>query len=113
MRKLQTKDVFAAMRIIKKANMREEIKPFIKLASEGSINIEDIGIEGILGLIETFVEKNAENAIYEVLAGPFEVKPDEVASMELNTLKENLEALAKENNLKVFFTSLVGLIGQN
>ena len=113
MRKLQTKDVFATMRIIKKANMREEIKPFIKLASEGSINIEDIGIEGILGLIETLSEKNAENAIYEVLSGPFECKSDEVASMELNTLKENLEALAKENDLKVFFTSLVGLIGQN
>lgn len=113
MRKLQTKDVFSTMRLIKKANMREEIKPFIKLASQGEINIEDIGIEGILGLLETFAEKNAENAIYEVLAGPFECKPEEVASMELNTLKENLEALERENDLKVFFTSLVGLIGQS
>lgn len=113
MRKLQTKDVFATMRIIKKAKLREEIKPFIKLATEGTINVEDIGIEGVLGLIETLSEKNAETAIYEVLSGPFEIEPNEVASMEINTLKENLTILEKENDLKVFFTSLFGLIGQN
>lgn len=110
MRKLQTQDVFAVMRAISKANLKEEIKPLLKKASAGEVNVEDVGIEGILSLIEIFSKHNSEQVIYEVLAGPFEVKAKEVATMDFITLAENLETLSKENDLKRFFSLLAGLI---
>lgn len=110
MRKLQTSDVFAAMRAISKANLREEIKPILKQASAEGVKVEDVGIEGMLGLIEIFSKKNSEQAIYDVLAGPFEMTAKEVEEMDILMLAENLETLGKENSLKRFFTLLAGLI---
>ena len=113
MRKLQTSDVFNAMRLIKKAELKEGIKPYLQMASSGDLSVEDVGIEGILGLIEIMSESKSERAIYEILSGPFEMTADDVATLELDKLIESLGALAKENNLKVFFKSLSGLIGKN
>ncbi len=110
MRKLQTQDVFATMRAIKRANLKEEIKPILKKVSDEGLAVEDAGLEGILGLIEIFAEKKSEQAIYEVLAGPFEMDTKEVETLDLSILAENLETLSKENNLKRFFTLLAGLI---
>lgn len=110
MRKLQTQDVFAAMRAISKANLREEIKPFLKKASAGEVNVEDVGIEGILGLMEVLSRKNSEQAFYEVLAGPFEMAAEEVMTLDLVELAGMIETLSKENDLKRFFTLLAGLI---
>jgi len=110
MRKLQTRDVFATMRAVSKANLKEEIKPVLKKASSGEMNVEDVGIDGILGLIEIFSQKKSEQAIYEVLAGPFELTAKEVETMDFVTLAENLETLSKENDLQRFFTLLANLI---
>ena len=112
MRKLQTSDVFNAMRLIKKANLKEEIKPILKQAASGEMNIEDIGIEGMLSFIEILAEKKAEQGIYDILAGPFEMEAKEVEKMELDALAEKLELLGKENDLKRFFTLLAGLLGK-
>lgn len=110
MRKLQTQDIFAAMRAISKANLKEEIKPVIKKISEGQMNIKDAGIEGMLSVIEIFTKHNSEQAIYEVLAGPFEATAEEIKKLDLDKLTENLEILGRENDLKRFFTLLAGLI---
>lgn len=114
MRKLQTKDVFNALRIIKKAELKEELKPFIKQVAESKdkLALEDVGIDGILTVFEILVEKKAEQGVYDFLAGPFEMESKEVEAMELNNLVEKLKELAGENNLKVFFTSLSGMIGK-
>ena len=112
MRKIQSQDIFTALRMIKKANLKEEIKPIIKMAAVGELDVADVGIVGILGVIEILVEKKSEQAFYEVLAGPFEKTAEEIAKMELNELVENLETLAKENDLQRFFTLLAGLLGK-
>lgn len=109
MRKLQTSDIFNTLRLIKKANLREEIKPILKMAGSGEMKVEDVGIEGILGFIEILTEKKSEHAIYEILAGPFEMDPKDIEQMDLITLAENLETLAQENDLRRFFTLLAGL----
>lgn len=113
MRKLQTQDLFNALRLIKKANLREEIKPLLKIAGEGNMSVEDVGIEGILYFIEILSEKKAENAIYEILAGPFETTAKDIEKMDLFELTENIEILLKENNIKCFFTLLAGLNKKN
>ena len=112
MRKLQTSDVFNAMRLIKKAELKEGIKPYLQMASAGDLSVEEVGSEGILGLIEIMSESKSEMAIYEILAGPFEMTAKEVQKMELDVFAESLEQLSKENNLSVFFKSLSGMIGK-
>lgn len=110
MRKLQPPDLFNAMRIIRKAGIKEELKPVIRLAASGEFSIQDVGIEGILTIIETLAEKKSEQAIYEFISGPFEMTVKEIESMDLIQLAENLETLAKENDLKLFFTLLAGFL---
>ncbi len=112
MRKLKTTDVFDALRLIKKANIKEEIKPYIVKASKGELDIANVGIEGMLGFIEILTEKKSEYAIYEFLAGPLELDAKAVANMDLDLFADSLEAIGKENNLKRFFTLFVGLIGK-
>jgi tRNA A22 N-methylase len=113
MRKLKTPDVFNAFRMIKKANLREEIKPILKQVANSELTIEDMGIDGILGVIEILTENKSEKAFYEVLTGPFEMTVEEVEELDLMVFVDNLEALAKENDLKRFFTLLAGLISKS
>ena len=110
MRKLNTSDVFAALRLIRAANLREEIKPVMRVASEGKLSVEDVGIDGIISVVEMLAEKKAEKAMYEVLSGPFEMEPEEVANMELVQFAENLQQLAKENDLRAFFGYVSGIL---
>jgi len=112
MRKLQTKDVFSALRIIKKVGLKEEMKPVFKLAASGELGVEDIGVEGMLTVIEIFAEHKAETCLYEVLSGPFEMTIEEVGEMNINDLLVNIQEMASENDLKSFFSSLVGMIGK-
>lgn len=113
MRKLQTSDLFAAMRIVKKANIKEELKPILKLAAEGRISINDIGIEGILSFIEIMSEKKSEQAIYEVLSGPFEMDAKDIEKMDIMALADNIKVLTEENDLKAFFKLLFGLMSKS
>lgn len=110
MRKIQTTDLFNALRMIRKANLKEDIKPILKMAGSGDLKVEDVGISGILAFIEILSEKKCEQAIYEVLAPIFEVDVKDVAKMDLIELVENLQTLAKENDLKRFFTLLAGTV---
>jgi hypothetical protein len=110
MRKLQTPDVFNALRAISKANLKEEIKPIIKKAIEEKMNIEDAGIEGVLSMLDFLSQHKCEQAFYEVLSGPFEMTADEVKKLDLVIFVDNIETLSKENDLKRFFTLLAGLI---
>ena len=112
MRKIIASDVFNMLRIIKKSNLKEELRPYFRLAAEGTLNIQDIGIETILGLMEIMSEQRSEDAIYEFLAGPFEMNPEEVAKLDLDTLVNLLSQLAKENDLKVFTKAVSGLISK-
>jgi len=113
MRKLQTSDVFAAMRLIRKAKRKEEIKPYLKMAAEGSFDVEDIGIEGILGVVEIFAAESMEMEIYKVLSGPLEMAAADIAIMEPALFIKSLQELAEVNDIKGFFTLLVGLISKS
>lgn len=113
MRKLNTSDVFAMARVVRTSGMREELRGLIKQAAETDAKMEDVGIDGFLTILEALADKKAEAAIYEVLAGPFEATSQEVASMQLDVLMENLKRLVEENDLKRFFKWLSGILGKN
>lgn len=113
MRKLQTIDLFNALRLIKRADLKEELKPVLAKAANGEFTAQDMGIEAIIDFIGIMTEKKAEYAIYEVLSGPFEMTAEDVGAMDLTLFIDNLEVLAKENNLRTFFQALFGLMSKS
>ena len=110
MKKLATSDLFAALRIVKAANLREPLKPLLRKVSNGQNSIEDVGIETILIIIEGIAEAKAEDAFYAFLANPFEMKKEDVAALAPAELFSKLKELAEENDLANFFSSLSTLI---
>lgn len=112
MRKLVTTDVFEALRLVKKSGLKEELAPLIKDIAQKGTSAIDSGIMGILTVVEIFAENKCEQMIYGLLAGPFEMKPEEVAGLELDVLAEKLEQLGKENDIRRFFTVLSGLLSK-
>lgn len=110
MRKLQTKDLFCAMGAIKEAKIKDELVPIMLTAAKEGKAAENIGITGILTLLELFSSAKAENSVYKFLAGPFEMEPKDIAVMEIGELAEKLDTLSKENDLKNFFTILSNMI---
>ena len=113
MRKLNTSDVFAFARIVKASGMREELKKILKdVAASEEKDLEDVGMDTILAILEALSEKQSEAAIYKLLAGPFETTAEEVETMELPELAENLRTLSEENDLKAFFNYVSGIAGK-
>lgn len=100
MRKLKTKDVFTAGRMIKKMGIKEELK--IALTNERTSR-ENVGFEVMNEIFEKAVEQESEQLIYEFLAGPFECDPKDVEDMELLQMVEGLKYCGDVEAWKVFF----------
>jgi hypothetical protein len=113
MRKLNTSDVFAMARIVRASGVRNELRPLIKAAAQSERPVEDVGIDGFLCILEALAEQKAENAIYAALSGPFEMTPNEVETLPLDQLVEQLKALVAENDLKHFFDCVSRILGKN
>ena len=113
MRKLIFSDIFVAGRIIKKLELKEKLKEIYSKVQEEKKNIsndeerenltENTGIDIIYAIFTECVESKMENALYEFLAGPFEMKPEEVKNLEIEEVINKFKQLAKENNLIDFF----------
>lgn len=113
MRKLKTPDVFGAVRIITKSSLRERLFPILKrIAESGDLDVTNVGIDGILTVLEVISEESCEQAVYKWLAGPFEMEPDDVAMLELTEMAEKLTQLKEDNDLQYFFTVLYKLISK-
>lgn len=112
MRKLNTADVFAMARIVRASGIREELRALIQRVAGSDENTASVGIEGFLVIMEAMAERKAERAIYEALAGPFELTADEVAELDLDMLADHLTLLAEENNLKRFFDLVSRILGK-
>lgn len=110
MRKLVTKDVFAALRLVQKSGLKEQLVPVIEKLAENPESIERSGIIGVLTIVEVFTDNKCENLIYEWLASPFETTPKKVGEMELEEFMDKLTELVEGNDLHNFFTSLLRLI---
>ena len=109
MRKLKTTDVPALARTLKKMGLKDRFKALAQEANNAQ-DVFDMGFDVLWDLFDTATEETGENALYEFLAGPFEMTPAEVADLDLDKLIENLQTLAAENNLTVFFKSAARLM---
>lgn len=117
MRKLQTHDVFMALKLVRAAGVKDEVSRIFKLTEvmekQGKkISIRDVGIEFILGVMEKLAGTESENAFYELLAGPLEIEVEEIKTMDPLDLIEKVQGLQEVidgERIKNFFKSVAGL----
>lgn len=114
MRKLQTTDVFAALRIVKAAGVADEVKKIARILeekekTEAEVSIMDIGIEMIVGIMEKLAGTDAEKAFYRFLSGPMEIKEKDIATMDPIELVDKImemKDVVDVERWKKFFISL-------
>ena len=114
MRQLNTCDVFSAMRVVKAAGVKEEIKRIaLEVSEKKEVNQREVGAELILSVIEGLSEKNSENLMYEFLSGPLEMDVKEISELKITELIEKIKELGKLESPEgwaSFFRSLGDLI---
>ncbi len=109
MRKLKTSDVPVLCRSLKKLGLKERIRAVAQEANDAK-DLWDNGFDLIWSLFDAATEEGGEVALYEFLAGPFEMTPEEVRDLDVDILLTNLQQLAAENNLAAFFKSAAKLM---
>ena len=115
MRKLITSDVFALARVIKASGMREQLTGFVKslAAQDMPLDIENVGYESILVMIEALAERKAEAAIYELVASIAETTPDAVKNLPPADFFAMLKEIGDANDIKSFFGYVSGILTKN
>lgn len=117
MRKLNIKDAFSLARIIKKADIKEEIADFANRiatkrtdSKESTVNTEAVGLEFVVTLITSLSSKDTEQEFYALLADiRGDITADEVSKLSIPEALDNVKAIIRENDIKSFFTSLSAL----
>ena len=114
MRKLITSDIFAFARVIKASGMREDLTAMVrKLAAQDKpLDVESVGYEGILIMIEALAERKAEAALYEALAPVAEKKPEEIRSLSPAEFFNLFKEIAEENDVEAFFGYVSDILGK-
>ena len=102
MRKLKTSDIPVLCRCVKKLGLKDTVKQ-IALDSNSLRDAWDKGFDLIWNLFDVATEQAGEMCIYEFLAGPFEMTPEEVRDLDMDILLENIQHIVRENNLVAFF----------
>ena len=114
MRKLNTSDCFALIRLIKETGIKETLGEELKDLMQGKkkvLNAEDDGMELIFALISAFGSKGAEQAFYEFLSAPLEMSEAEIASLPPQETLKMIKELATIEEWRDFFGSAVKLEG--
>ena len=102
MRKLKTSDIPVLCRCVKKLGLKDQIKEVAQKAN----TVKDVwafGFDFVWNLFDIATEKAGEEALYEFLAGPFEMTPAEVRDLDIDILLENIQHMVQNNNLTAFF----------
>jgi hypothetical protein len=102
MRKLKTSDIPVLCRCVKKLGLKDTIQK-IALESDSVKDVWARGFDLIWNLFDIATEQAGEMCIYEFLAGPFEMTPEQVRDLDMDVLIENIQHLIRENNLVAFF----------
>lgn len=105
MRKLNTRDVFAVFRMIKKANVKNDI---MELIGQDEKNEESVGKAVVLMIIEGLANKEVELEIYDLLSCVSGI--ENVEELELESLITLIKDIGTANDMKRFFTSVASLM---
>jgi hypothetical protein len=102
MRKLKTVDIPVLCRCVKRLGLKDKVRE-IAQAADSVQDIWSFGFDFVWDLFDIATEKDGEAALYEFLAGPFEMTPEEVKNLDLDVMVANIQQLVQENNLAGFF----------
>lgn len=103
MRNLQTQDVFACVRMISQAGIKEKITEVVKNKPDDA-TAKALGVDLMWTILAAVAEsERVERLFYNFIAGPFECTPEEVKQMELTELVEKLKECADVNKWLDFF----------
>lgn len=109
MRNLQTKDIFFMSRLIMSLDLKYEFK---KIADkvDGKADLNSIGYEMFFTVLGKCTDVDTEKKIYECLSGPLELTVEEVATMDIFDLSEEVMKVASIDKWKLFFNKASQLI---
>ena len=111
MREIETQDVFAFVRMTKKAGITAEIKKLVlSKDSIQDLTAESFGYDLIFTIFESASEPEAEKEVYNFLAGPLELSPEEIKKMNPIKLVEMIKGMASSEEWQAFFTSAAKLM---
>lgn len=115
MRKLNGHDVFMALRVLKKIEIKEELVELAKAVNDKANNLNQttLGAKLILSVLANCGDEGAEKAFFEFLAGPLESTGEALAGTELTELFTMTGELIQSIDVeewKAFFTSLVKML---
>lgn len=111
MRKLNTGDVFAALRVVKKLDIQGKLKDIALEAEKNEkIDISKVGADVMEVILDRMCDEAAEKEIYRLLARPLEVAPDEVESMDLLEMLSKLKDIADIKGWQAFLSHAVSLM---
>ncbi len=111
MRKLIFQDVISVAQIMRKTNTNEkiynmlksdELKSALAQKEDAQVNKDALGFKVVFMFVEILGDNNVEQDIYDLLTDVFE---EDAQNMELSKFAENINILAKENNLLNFLKS--------
>ena len=102
MRKLKTSDIPVLCRCVKRLGLKDKIREIAEKANTMQ-DVWGFGFDFVWDLFDIATEKQGEAYLYEFLAGPFEMTPEEVRDLDFDVLQENIKHLITENNLTSFF----------
>lgn len=101
MKNLSGANLFEAMRLIKEAGIREEVKTLADKITDGA-SVNEVGLELLLTLSEKLSEKKIEHLFWELISKNFEMSPEEVKNLDLFDLLEGLMKIADVDRWKAF-----------
>lgn len=107
MRGLATADIFNCLRLIKAADMKDELSAIIR-NSKGKTQRE-VGIEFIYSIMIKCADKTVENAFYDLVCAPLELSSAEVAEMNPIKLMDALYDVAAPEEWIDFFNHVRAL----
>lgn len=111
MRALEFADLYKAQRVLRAAHFAEEVKPMLEMAAANAGDLSKVGINAIMTVLDLLAENEAEGKMYEFLAGPFEMTPEEVSHLRLADLKDKFTWLMNEEGTRPFFKSVLDGLG--
>lgn len=96
-------------KIVKEAEAEAEENDDEDAEKKNDEFIKSVGVGAIMKLVEMASGKKAEAKIYEFLAGPLEMQPEDVKTLPIPDFIENVKTIARENDLSSFFDSVLKL----
>lgn len=105
MRKINTQDVFKFARILKAAEINDALVDLVTEGKKKNADVEAIGIKAFFSIASACGNPKLEGEFYDLFGGIVGKSPEEVKEQDLDVTISEIGQIAKENDLKSFFSS--------